>query len=103
MERPSATRRGYGQKWEKARAEYLEQHPWCAYCEEQGKQVPALHVDHKVPHRGDLKLFWRRSNWQGLCRSHHNASKQREERRGHVLGCDEHGVPLDPKVRERWA
>ena len=29
-------------------------------------------VDHIKPHRGDLKLFWDRSNWQALCHRHHS-------------------------------
>jgi hypothetical protein len=26
-------------------------------------------------------LFWRRSNWQALCATHHSRDKQREEHR----------------------
>ena len=26
-------------------------------------------VDHKVAHKGDMKLFWDRANWQPMCRS----------------------------------
>ncbi|MGI6721758.1 MAG: HNH endonuclease [Anaerovoracaceae bacterium] len=35
-----------------------------------------------VPHRGDQKLFWDRSNWQSLCKSCHD-SKTMTEDRGH--------------------
>jgi 5-methylcytosine-specific restriction protein A len=28
-------------------------------------------VDHIVPHRGDLTVFWDRSRWQALCASCH--------------------------------
>ena len=24
-------------------------------------------LDHIVPHKGDMKVFWDRANWQGLC------------------------------------
>ncbi|WP_256371941.1 hypothetical protein [Roseivivax sp. THAF197b] len=37
-------------------------------------------VDHVIPHRGDMQLFWDRTNWQALCAHHHNAHKQRQER-----------------------
>ncbi|MGN8738508.1 HNH endonuclease signature motif containing protein [Bilifractor sp. HCP3S3_D3] len=33
---------------------------------------PATVVDHIVPHRGDPKLFWDRSNWQALCKRCHD-------------------------------
>ncbi|MGQ9088597.1 HNH endonuclease, partial [Klebsiella pneumoniae] len=42
------------------------------------------------------KLFWSRKNWQGLCKQHHDSTKQRMEKRGTVIGCDESGMPLDP-------
>lgn len=37
-------------------------------------------VDHIVPHRGDQKLFWDRSNWQPLCEHHHNVKTMTEDR-----------------------
>ncbi|WP_343040029.1 HNH endonuclease signature motif containing protein [Methylocystis heyeri] len=42
---------------------------------------PATVVDHITPHKGDIKLFWDRKNWQPLCEPCHNSRKQREERR----------------------
>lgn len=71
--------RGYGWKWQQARVQYLAEHPLCVMCEAEGKLKGATVVDHIVPHRGDDKLFWRRSNWQGLCASHHSSDKQRAE------------------------
>ena len=38
----------------------------------QGNLTPATVVDHIIPHRGDMKLFWDESNWQALCESCHN-------------------------------
>ncbi len=96
----SSTQRGYGYKWQKARAEYLAANPWCVYClakrgitttnpEHQleqalasgGMPTRANVVDHRMPHRGDQKLFWDRKNWQGLCSPCHSSTKQREEQR----------------------
>ncbi|MGH6978064.1 MAG: HNH endonuclease signature motif containing protein [Brevundimonas sp.] len=38
-------------------------------------------IDHIKPHRGDMKLFWDRNNWQPLATSPCHASrKQRQER-----------------------
>lgn len=98
--RASAADRGYGTKWQRARAAYLKANPWCVYCREAGRRTPATVVDHIEPHRRDWKLFWRRSNWQGLCKTCHNGPKQSEEKTGQVRGCDENGLPLDPS--HRW-
>jgi len=78
-------------------------------CNEQGRTTAATVVDHIIPHRlkealndGDpvsiakaQKLFWSRSNWQPLCKQHHDSTKQRMEKRGTAIGCDENGIPLD--------
>ena len=74
--RPSARERGYDSKWDRERKAYLAAHPVCVRCGE-----PSRIVDHITPHKGDLKLFWRRSNWQPLCVPCHSRTKQREERR----------------------
>lgn len=40
-----------------------------------------LVADHKVPHRGDPKLFWDPENVQTYLKTCHDSAKQREERR----------------------
>ncbi len=62
--RPTAAARGYGAKWRRESAAWLAVHPVCAYC---GR--PAEMVDHRVPHKGDMRLFWDRANWVASCRS----------------------------------
>jgi 5-methylcytosine-specific restriction protein A len=81
-ERPSASARGYGVRWRRARAAYLAQHPLCASCQTAGRLVPATVVDHMVPHRGDPVLFWDEANWAALCKSCHDAKTAREGRWG---------------------
>lgn len=72
--------RGYGGKWQKAREGWLQAHPLCVMCDELDHRVTAASVvDHRIPHRGDMALFWDRTNWQSLCAHHHSAHKQREE------------------------
>ena len=44
----------------------------------QGKLVTATVVDHIVPHKGDYDRFYDVSNWQSLCRYHHNAKTYKE-------------------------
>lgn len=75
----TAAQRGYSYKWQKAREQHLQDQPLCVMCQAQGRVTAASVVDHIVPHRGDQKLFWRRSNWQSLCKTHHSRDKQREE------------------------
>ncbi|CAN7738980.1 HNH endonuclease signature motif containing protein [Duganella sp. LjRoot269] len=101
-DKTSSTARGYGYKWQQARAGYLVLHPFCAYCLREvgisydqdavtiglqctraGIGLPyAQVVDHVEPHRGDMKLFWDSTNWQSLCSTHHSRDKQREEAEG---------------------
>ena len=71
-DRDNAYKRGYNSRWQKARARYLRAHPLCVECEKAGRFVKATVVDHKVPHRGDKKLFWDEMNWQPLCKSCHD-------------------------------
>ncbi|CAG9184237.1 HNH endonuclease [Cupriavidus respiraculi] len=77
--RGSSAARGYGGKWQRERAEYLKANPICVEHRKAGRIVPATVVDHIVPHKGDQRLFWRRSNWQALCKSCHDRKTARED------------------------
>ena len=77
----SAGSRGYNRAWQKARKQYLNAHPLCVKCMEEGRYVKATVVDHIIPHRGDKKLFWDQSNWQSLCKKHHDLKTGNEDSR----------------------
>ena len=77
----SAGSRGYNRAWQKARKQYLDANPLCVKCMQEGRYVKATVVDHIVPHRGDQKLFWDRSNWQSLCKKHHDIKTGNEDSR----------------------
>ena len=93
VRRGSSHQRGYGRKWQKARADYLIEHPLCAECACNDIVNAATEVDHKIPHKlkealdsGDpsaianaQSLFWDRKNWQGLCKPHHSRKTARED------------------------
>ncbi|KTR02057.1 hypothetical protein NS365_22510, partial [Aureimonas ureilytica] len=79
--RGTAAQRGYGARWQKARALFLTEHPLCCRCHAEGRVTPATVVDHITPHKGDQTLFWDQKNWQPLCKPHHDGAKQAEERR----------------------
>lgn len=60
--RGTSASRGYGGSWRKASAAFLAEpgHERCA-C---GCGRVANMVDHRIAPKGDMELFWRRSNWQ---------------------------------------
>lgn len=72
--RPNANDRGYDSKWRRESKAFLAlpQNRFCA-C---GCGRAADCVDHKTPHRGDMKLFWDRKNWQPLASSPCHASRK---------------------------
>ena len=95
----STHKRLYGAAWQLARRGFLAANPVCRYCSAAGRLAVATVVDHVVPHKGNLDLFWDQANWQPLCKRCHDAVKQREERGG-AGGCDANGNPLDH--RSHW-
>ena len=70
--RGNAATRGYDARWREARKLFLHRNPLCQRCLKYGKVTPATVVDHIVPHRGDLLLFWDQENWQALCKPCHD-------------------------------
>lgn len=86
--------------WKVQRLEHLRRWPWCKYCLDQGRKIPATVVDHIKPHRGNTELFFDRLNWQSLCKTCHDSTKQRFEKSGVIQGCDANGTPVDP--RHHW-
>ena len=53
----SAAARGYNSRWRRESKKFLQ----------------------LVPHRGDQKLFWDKSNWQALCKKCHDRKTGRED------------------------
>jgi 5-methylcytosine-specific restriction endonuclease McrA len=94
--RISATQRGYGSRWQRYRERFLKANPLCAMHLSFGKTVASEVVDHIEPHKGSHRLFWNPKNHQALCKQCHDTHKQRLEKSGVVLGCDERGIPIDP-------
>ena len=77
--RGTRTERGYSNRWLKASATYLAQHPLCVECLKQGITKPATEVDHIIPHKGNSQLFWDTNNWQSLCHECHSRKTVRED------------------------
>ena len=77
--RGTAAQRGYSSQWRKARAGFLRKHPRCVHCMREGILTEATVVDHIIPHKGDKVLFWDRTNWQPLCKRHHDIKTVKED------------------------
>lgn len=93
--RANSAGRGYDRRWRKARATFLMNHPMCVMCQAQGKTTAASVVDHRIPHKGNTRLFWDRKNWQPLCKPCHDRHKARQEHTGTLQGAGADGLPLD--------
>jgi 5-methylcytosine-specific restriction enzyme A len=70
----------YDYKWRKYRLQFLTDNPLCKMCAEEGMINPATVVHHKIAHKGDRELFWRRSNHEPLCAPHHDSTEQAREK-----------------------
>lgn len=82
VKRESSTQRGYGYRWQQTSKGFLRAHPLCqcSECKEGELQLkPSNVVDHIIPHKGDMVLFWDRSNWMAMNESCHNKKTARED------------------------
>lgn len=75
--RPSARKRGYDRKWQLASKEWLAQ-PRNRLCVCGCGQVADV-VDHRIPHKGDMGLFWDRTNWQPMNRRCHSRKTAQQD------------------------
>lgn len=74
-------------RWQRLRLKVLARDGW--QCQETGvmlvggKHAPnSAVVDHIIPHRGDLALFWDESNLHAVSKTWHDKHKQSLEKRG---------------------
>lgn len=84
--RASPAARGYDHRWRKARLRHLAAEPLCRQCQQEGQITPATVVDHVQPPESPRDpLFWDETNWQSLCKSHHDRKTMRQSVRGRRL------------------
>lgn len=103
MDERTARRRAGGwaksRRWLAMRDFQLRFHPYCQCPHHVWRKEPPLAevVDHKIPHRGDSKLFFDSNNLQSMAKVCHDSRKQSQEKggAGFFSGCDESGLPLD--------
>lgn len=68
-------------RWRRLRVEVLEAADYMCQCEAcalEGRATAANTVDHRIPHRGDPRLFWDRANLQAMSAECHSAKTARE-------------------------
>lgn len=86
--------------WRKIRADQLARFPLCAMCLEQDAVTPATVCNHTDKAAKATPQGFFAGPFNSLCKTHHDSTQQRQERRGYVIGCNESGLPLDP--RHAW-
>lgn len=96
--RQSFRERGYDARWDRASMAFRRAHPICCGCEAAGAVEPSALTDHVIPHRGDMRLMWDRSNWQACCAWCHNVVKQILERRFEAGELEAADLRLDSKA-----
>ena len=79
--RGTAHQRGYTSTWRRYTRMYLRAHPLCMCpdCAALPVPLPANVVDHIVPHKGDMELFWDPENHQSMSKSCHDRKTARED------------------------
>ncbi|WP_193336178.1 HNH endonuclease [Devosia beringensis] len=87
---PDATVRGWyhSARWQKLRLQVLERDLYT--CRHTGQilagKAPALNsavVHHKVPHKGDERLFWDINNLEAVSKEWHDSEAQRTEKQAY--------------------
>lgn len=79
--RPGSTARGYSYRWQQESKAFLLEHPLCECdeCQRLNRWRPSATVDHRIPHRGDMALFWDKSNWMAMAKECHDRKTARGE------------------------
>jgi len=80
-------------KWQRLREAQLMAQPLCERCLVQEIVTEATVAHHRIPHRGDLELFYR-GEIESLCASHHDGEAKREEAGKRVVRFDAQGWPV---------
>lgn len=76
----SAEERGYGRLHRAIRRQVLAEEPICRMCDAEGFVTATTIADHIVPKAEGGRTV--RSNYQGLCKAHHDEKTAAEARRG---------------------
>ena len=81
-----------GKAWRTLRAHVLDTEPLCRMCWYMGRRTAATDVDHIDNDPQNDRM----DNLQPLCHECHSRKTARDAGKAVYLGCDIHGMPLDP-------
>lgn len=77
--RGTSAERLYDYRWREYSKRRLRRHPLCVLCLDEGRTTAATVTDHRIPHKGNRRLFWDRSNHQSVCAPCNTRKANREE------------------------
>lgn len=77
--RGSARERGYDKAWDRFSVAWRRRHPFCAMCEQEGRDVICDVVDHMIPLVDGGEKLDPENVWS-LCHLHHSRTKAEWER-----------------------
>lgn len=83
-------------RWRRIRAEQLSKQPLCETCLSMGRITAATVCNHADKDSKATEEGFFAGPFTSECAPCHDSVIQRQERRGHIIGCDESGCPLDP-------
>ena len=78
------------------RSYQLSTHPLCAYHLQRELYVEATVCHHANPADKDSPETFFRGPFESLCKGCHDSAGKKEDKRGHIIGRDVNGIPLDP-------
>ncbi len=79
--------------WQKLRASVLCEKPLCEHCLSRSLVTPAIDADHRDGDPSNNSPV----NLQPLCHSCHSLKTAADHGKNVSMGCDKHGMPLDPR------
>jgi 5-methylcytosine-specific restriction enzyme A len=88
------------QLWRRISKQVREAEPFCRMCAARHIATLATQVDHVIVPNGRYELQVSLSNLQPLCAVCHGI-KSRADHGAWIKGCDERGVPIDPRSHFR--
>jgi 5-methylcytosine-specific restriction protein A len=77
--RPNSRQRGYDAEWERFRAWFVNEHPLCEDCLDEGRTEPTVEVHHIRKLRDYPEGKCDENNCRGLCKPHHSRRTRRGE------------------------
>ncbi len=83
-------------RWRRTRAEQLARKPLCETCLSLGRDAPATVCNHADKDSKATEEGFFAGPFTSECAPCHDGVIQAQEKRGHIIGCDETGLPLDP-------